>query len=172
VRLDTDSFRASAGEREPLAAEDLEMHPRAKGCGLCSSYEQHIDDLLHDGIGVKVDGTRRRLARNRNGRLIRKGTERIGEGFEVGALGGEQDGDEEQADGAAAHAKCLRLRQGKTCETRKCAAQSKRLVFPFLLSENSAALEFGHILASSCQVKRKGRQGASLPRARHRGTEP
>jgi len=36
-------------------------------------------------------------------------TERIGEGFEVGVLGGEHR-DEEQADGTAAHAKCLRVR--------------------------------------------------------------
>jgi hypothetical protein len=36
--------------------------------------------------------------------------------LEVGVLGGEH-GDEEQADGVAAHAKCLRVRQ--TCETRK-----------------------------------------------------
>jgi uncharacterized alpha/beta hydrolase family protein len=65
--------------------------------------------LLHDGSGIHIDGTRRRLARQRYGRLIRKGTERIGEGFEVGVMGGEH-GDEEQADGAAAHAKCQRVR--------------------------------------------------------------
>ena len=35
------------------------------------------------------DGTRRRLALHRNGRLIRKATERISEGFEVDVLGGE-----------------------------------------------------------------------------------
>jgi len=67
-----------------------------------------MDNLLHDGF-VKVDGTRRRLALHRYGRLIRKGTERIGEGFEVGVMGGEHR-DEEHADGAAAHAKCLRVR--------------------------------------------------------------
>ena len=59
---------------------------------------------------------RRRLARHRNGRLIRKGTERIGTRLEVGVLGGEH-GDEEEADEAAAHAKCLRVRPRKTCET-------------------------------------------------------
>jgi len=76
----------------------------------------------------------------------------LGEGLEVGVLGGEHH-DEEQADGVAAHAKCLRVRQ--TCETRKCAAQSKRMDFPFLSFDrhtDSDALEFGHILASSCQL--------------------
>jgi hypothetical protein len=101
----------------------------------------------HDGIGVHIDGTRRRFARHRYGRLIRKGTERIGEGLEVGVLGGEHN-DEEQAD-AAAHAKCLRVRQ--TCETRKCVAQSKRMDFLFYRLTDANALEFGHILASSCQ---------------------
>ena len=109
--------------------------------------EQHIDHLLHNGIGVHIDGTRRRFARHRYGRLIRKGTERIGEGLEVGVLGGEHN-DEEQAD-AAAHAKCLRVRQ--TCETRKCVAQSKRMDFLFYRLTDANALEFGHILASSCK---------------------
>jgi hypothetical protein len=76
---------------------------------VCASSAAHIDHLLHDGSGIHIDGTRRRLARQRYGRLIRKGTERIGEGFEVGVLGGEH-GDKEQVDRAAAHAKCLRVR--------------------------------------------------------------
>jgi hypothetical protein len=103
-----------ASEREPSAAEHLEMHR-----GRRAVLQQHIDYLLHDGFGVHIDGTRRRLAlhRIRNGRLIRKATERISEGFEVDVLGGEH-GDEEQADGAAAHAKCLRVRQRMTCESR------------------------------------------------------
>ena len=67
-------------------------------------------------------------------------------------MGGEH-GDEEQADGAAAHAKCLRLRQRKTCETRKYASHSKRMeTFLFYRVTNSDALEFGHILASSCKL--------------------
>ena len=93
-----------ASEREPSAAEHLEMHR-----GRRAVLEQHIDHLLHDDFGVHINGTRRRIARHRYGRLIRKGTERIGEGYEVGVLGGEH-GDEEQADGAEAHAKCLRVR--------------------------------------------------------------
>jgi len=72
---------------------------------------------IHQGKDfAKFDGTRRRLARHRYGRLIRKGTERIGKRLEVGVLGGEH-GDEEEADEAAAHAKCLRVRPRKTCET-------------------------------------------------------
>jgi len=94
--------------------------------------EQHVDHLLHDGFGVHIDGTRRRFARHRYGRLIRKGTERIGEGFEVCVLGGEH-GDEEQADGAAAHAKCLRLRQRMTCESRKAQLRVNEWFLSFFI---------------------------------------
>jgi hypothetical protein len=34
---------------------------------------------------------------------------------------------------------------------RKVRSTRKRLVFPFLSSDNTNTLEFGHILASSCQ---------------------
>ena len=113
------------GRGEPSAAEHLEVHR-----GRRAVLEQHIDHLLHGGFGVHIDGTRRRLALHRNGRLIRKATERIGEGFEVGVLGGEH-GDEKQADGAAAHAKCLRVRPRMTCEPGKCAVPVNDWFFLF-----------------------------------------
>ena len=77
-----------ASEREPSAAEHLEVHR-----GRRAVLKKHIDHLLHDGSGIHIDGTRRRLARHRHGRLIRKGTERIGKRLEVGVMGGEH-GDE------------------------------------------------------------------------------
>jgi hypothetical protein len=55
-----------------------------------------------------------------------------GEGFEVGVLCGEH-GNEDQADGVAAHAKSLRVRQRKTGETRKVAAPSKRMFLSFFI---------------------------------------
>jgi hypothetical protein len=63
-----------------------------------------------------------------------------------------EHGNEEQANGAPAHAKCLRVRQRKTGETRMVAAQSKRMVsFLFYRLTTADTLEFGHILASSCK---------------------
>jgi hypothetical protein len=60
------------------------MHRGRRAVCLSTSKEhQHIDHLLHDGFGVHIDGTRRRLARHRYGRLIRKGTERIRKRLEV-----------------------------------------------------------------------------------------
>jgi hypothetical protein len=114
-----------ASEREPSTAENLEMHR-----GRRAVLKQHIDHLLHNGFGVHIDGTRRRLARHRHGRMIRKGTERIGKGFEVGVMGGEH-GDEKQSDGAGAHAKCLRVRQ--TCETRKSELRANEWIVSFFI---------------------------------------
>jgi len=42
----------------------------------------------------------------------------------------------------------------QTCETRKCVAQSKRMDFLFYRLTDANALEFGHILASSCKTFR------------------
>ena len=106
-------------------AENLEMHR-----GRRAVLKQHIDHLLHNGFGVHIDGTRRRLARHRHGRMIRKGTERIGKGFEVGVMGGEH-GDEKQSDGAGAHAKCPRVRQ--TCETRKSELRANEWIVSFFI---------------------------------------
>jgi hypothetical protein len=62
-----------------------------------------------------------------------------------------EHGNEDQADGAAQHAKCLRVRPRKTCETGRSQLRVNEWFVPFLSTNNTAALEFGHILASSCQ---------------------
>jgi hypothetical protein len=57
-------------------------------------------------------------------------------------LGGEH-GDEEQADGAAAHAKCLRLRQRMT-KSRKAQLRVNEWIVSFLQTQARGKLEVSH----------------------------
>ena len=76
--------------------------------------ESGLHGLLHP-LSSRAIGVKRKSSCSLHLLIL---AERVaGKRLEVGVLGGEHGDEEEEADEAAAHAKCLRVRPRKTCET-------------------------------------------------------